>query len=414
MITDLAKKLLSENTVRLELTDETNNNKVVYTSPSSNTYIQQWFWDSCLHSLVWLKIGKCKRATQEIESLELGKGEKEFFPHMIFWRKKRDVYWFLFDSLYPTGRHSELIQPPIIGYTLLEMVKNNCSISHKIIENVFFHYKYIMDVRDPEKSGLITIVHPWESGLDSSPKFDLELQDKKFMRVMQWRRMRRLLREFANYNWNQEIMARKSSFRVKCVLTNTLLIWGIEAFIEVLRKKSWTKETVFLEEKKETLTQSLFENCWNEKHGLFFDVNLNKKENSQIQTSTISSLFPLLLDLPTDMKDRLVEHLMDRNEYWTKYPIPSVSLAEKSFNLKDSHLLWRGPTWINTNFFLLLGLIRNKEQRIADSIAKKTIELVKNEGFREFYNPLTGKGQGARNFSWSTLVLLMLQEKPRK
>ena len=29
-----------------------------------------------------------------------------------------------------------------------------------------------MTDRDPEKSGLITILHPWESGLDDSPSWD--------------------------------------------------------------------------------------------------------------------------------------------------------------------------------------------------------------------------------------------------
>jgi hypothetical protein len=32
-----------------------------------------------------------------------------------------------------------------------------------------------MTDRDPEKTGLVTILHPWESGLDDSPVWDYAL-----------------------------------------------------------------------------------------------------------------------------------------------------------------------------------------------------------------------------------------------
>jgi hypothetical protein len=31
--------------------------------------------------------------------------------------------------------------------------------------------------------------------------------------------------------------------------------------------------------------------------------------------------------------------------------------------------------------------------------------MMASSGVREFYDPLTGEGQGARDFGWSTLVL---------
>jgi hypothetical protein len=102
-----------------------------------------------------------------------------------------------------------------------------------------------------------------------------------------------------------------------------------------------------------------------------------------------------------------MEHLKDRKEYWSEYPIPTVAMTEKSFDPSNQKLLWRGPTWINTNFFIYFGLRKHKETKTADELAMRTIELVQKSGFREFYNPLTGKGGGAKNFGWSTLVSLM-------
>jgi len=41
-------------------------------------------------------------------------------------------------------------------------------------------------------------------------------------------------------------------------------------------------------------------------------------------------------------------------------------------------------------------------------IKVKTIAMVEKEGFREYYNPETGKGYRRENFGWFTLVLDLL------
>ncbi len=403
-----AKKLLSANTILKKNAEESRNEDIVFTAPSPGIYDQQWFWDSCLHSLVWFKLGNKDRAFKELESLFIGKGQKILFPHMIFWNyKKTNPYWWIFDRLYPTKNYSELIQPPIIGYPLLRLVKENHKKVSNLVQATYQYYMHLFEVRDPEKSGLISIVHPWESGLDSSPKFDLNLTDTKLLRIKQWRRMRGLLKEYNKYQWNQKEMAKHSSFKVKCVLTNTLFLGGMTAFIKALKILNLAKEMQNLQNLKNTVTNSLIEKCWNDKDGLFYDLDMNNQDNPQIKVSTISSLLPLMLDIPLDMKDRLIDHLTNKNEYWAKYPVPTVSMTEKSFNPKDSPLLWRGPTWINTNYFIWLGLKKQEEIKLADDLAKKSKELVIKSGFREFYNPITGEGAGAENFGWSTLVVLM-------
>ena len=36
--------------------------------------------------------------------------------------------------------------------------------------------RYLLTNRDPKRSGLVTIFHPWESGTDNSPRGDAALQ----------------------------------------------------------------------------------------------------------------------------------------------------------------------------------------------------------------------------------------------
>ena len=102
---------------------------------------------------------------------------------------------------------------------------------------------------------------------------------------------------------------------------------------------------------------------------------------------------------------RLVEkHLLNPKEFWTNYPVPTVSIDEPSFDPKG---FWRGTTWIAINWFIYKGLLNYGFSDIAKQIQQSSINLIEKSGFREYFNPLTGEGLGAKNFTWGGLVLDM-------
>jgi glycogen debranching enzyme len=80
--------------------------------------------------------------------------------------------------------------------------------------------------------------------------------------------------------------------------------------------------------------------------------------------------------------------------------------------MKDHHLglrrYWRGPTWVNAAWLLWLGLSRLGYPQ-ADELAQRMAAAVDAAGLREYYDPRTGAGMGARDFAWSTLVLELIE-----
>ncbi len=74
----------------------------------------------------------------------------------------------------------------------------------------------------------------------------------------------------------------------------------------------------------------------------------------------------------------------------------------------ESKLVFRGPTWINTNWYLSRGLRRHGRPDLARRIEDCSAKLIERAGFREYYDPNTGEGFGAQDFSWSGLALPML------
>lgn len=78
--------------------------------------------------------------------------------------------------------------------------------------------------------------------------------------------------------------------------------------------------------------------------------------------------------------------------------------------LVDKHLLnpkdfWRGPVWIATNWFIYKGLKNYGFDDIAKQIKESSIAVIEKSGFREYFDPITGEGLGAKDFTWGGLVL---------
>jgi glycogen debranching enzyme len=153
--------------------------------------------------------------------------------------------------------------------------------------------------------------------------------------------------------------------------------------------------------------------CWDEEAGVFWD--LSGKAEEQAKVLTFTSLFPLILpDLDVRVAKRLVrEHLLNEREFWLPYPVPSVAASEVTFDPTwQSKTTWRGPTWVNVNWYLYWGLRAHGFDDVATELARRTVAMQSRGGIREFYDPYTANGYGATDFGWSCLSLdLIAAEK---
>ena len=130
----------------------------------------------------------------------------------------------------------------------------------------------------------------------------------------------------------------------------------------------------------------MIDHFWDEKAGVFVSVYKNKA----IQTLTPFSLYPLWTgELPENLKNRIIEHLKDPHEFYGDYTLPSVARTDQTY---DPDKMWRGPVWININYFFIEALQNIGEFDLAKVIRTKTINLIMgNSGLYEYYNSRTGK-----------------------
>jgi neutral trehalase len=156
---------------------------------------------------------------------------------------------------------------------------------------------------------------------------------------------------------------------------------------------------------------ALLERCYDEATGLFFD--LAGRTERRVAVSTWSSLSPLALDaLPPDVRRRLVEeHLLHPGRYMAACGIPSVAMSEPTFNPGFAMWrCWRGPSWMNIAWLLVPAMQELGYQAQAERVVHSLELAVDRHGYREYYNPLTGRGLAARGFGFATLLIDLLAE----
>ena len=75
-------------------------------------------------------------------------------------------------------------------------------------------------------------------------------------------------------------------------------------------------------------------------------------------------------------------------------------------------LYWRGPTWLNSAWLIWIGLVRLGYDAKAMEMAERLSGAVAQERLREFYEPYSGEGLGAKEFGWSSLIAELAEPDP--
>ena len=385
-----------------------NGKEYTFVCPALRSYPFQWFWDSCFHSIALIHLDK-ELAKAELATLLSAALPSGFIPHMIFWElEKRDD--FLSHSL--VGRtspyYSSTMQPPIIAYAVERVYQatGDESFLRNAIPTLKSYYRWLRENRDPDGDGLIAILQPEESGIDCSPKYDDDLHLEELTNQGFIRELTKLYRAYEPIRGDDRRILQADLFNVEDVLVNSIYVFGLRSLGRLMASVG-EDNSEFVREADRS-RDALISKCWDQEAGAFFD--LSGVAERSVKVITISSLMPLILeDLPREIVRRLVEGLLTSpDHFWLPYPLPSVSASEPKFMPGNPHgFIWRGPTWMNTNWFLSHALRRHGYHELADEIVTTSHRLIESGGFREYYNPYSGEPYGARDFGWSTIVLDM-------
>ncbi|MHA1266843.1 MAG: MGH1-like glycoside hydrolase domain-containing protein [Candidatus Helarchaeota archaeon] len=309
-------------------------------------YMAAYLWDSAFIALIW-NLWDQQVAREILLTLIDNQTNDGRIPHYVSFLTR-----------------SKLTQPPLLAWAITNLDVNPQYLKYVYPKLKKFHHWFYKNRRS-KTEGLYFWQHPYESGMDNSPRFT-DRSEKN----------------------------RRDLTQLAAIDLNCFIILQIQALIHIAEQLRQTEDSQIyqmdlkcLEKRRNELIELVQAKMWDEEEGLYFDYDMKIKQ--PVRINTIASFFPLIAGIPTTHQvDKLILHLLNPKEYNTLIPLPSVALNEEFFE-KDA---WRGPVWINTAYLVIKGLEKYQKFTLSRDFTSRLIEGVfqtwKREGsFYEFYDP---------------------------
>ena len=427
--------------VRAALDVLARNRRGAWTCPSAGIYPHQWLWDSCFIA-IGLAAHDPLRAADEVKAALRGQWSNGMVPHMVFadsvqdagstrlWQSRRD-------PRAPRGVDTSCItQPPILAIAVRYVSRHLTGEERRsfllaVMPKIVEYHRWLYRERDLEHCGLVTLIHPWECGLDTTPPWMAvlrELPQPRWLRlVLRWRltrlvrflrrdtrfvpaverssdddglRMLVLARRLKQYGFDLRRLPPSGSVRVQDVSFNALLVVANRMLLTLAEEIGLELDAHLTASFRDT-TDGL-EDLWDESVGRY--CSRDTSTGQLLTTPTIATFVVLWAGSRSDRARRLIQALHD--DGWSPaFPVPSVRTDAPQF---DAARYWKGPTWINTNWLVIQGLRARREVRLAGELRATTLRLIEQGGFGEYFSPLTGERRGADDFSWTAALTLEL------
>ena len=149
------------------------------TKPAPNLYPHQWLWDSCFIA-IGLRHLDPGRAAKELLSLLRGQWRTGMLPHEIF--NTGAAYYAAPDKWGSAGiraaprdvRTTIMTQPPMVAEAAV-LVGQKLSLASRaefyqqIFPGLVRYHQWLYTERDPFRTGLAMLIHPWEAGSEDLP-----------------------------------------------------------------------------------------------------------------------------------------------------------------------------------------------------------------------------------------------------
>lgn len=412
------------------------------TKPAPSLYPHLWSWDSAFIAIGIAQVS-VERAVEEMRAVFRGQWRNGMIPHIQF---SPDV---AADAYFPDAARwdvhavsddapegiptSGIIQPPVHAIA----VRAICDLADRPraaeIARAFYGplrewHRYLMSARDPEVSGLVTIVHPWESGMDNSPRWDaalarIEVPDgdlpsfiRRDLDHVADPAQRPTDEDYTRFMWIVEVLKRGGyrvdriyddlPFRVKDVFLSAILVAANESLIEIANLAEADLDELDLIDSWINRGRMGLADQWDAERDMCCDLDL--ADNTSIPVHTIAAFAPVLAGQVTLARREALTAMWRSGAFVghpdLRWPVPpSTSPLEPAFHPTR---YWRGPSWPVMNWLLWWAWRRIGEFEIAESLREAGLAQVREAGFAEYVQPFTGEGLGSDAQSWTAAAVL--------
>ena len=400
------------------------NDRGTYTVPTHGLYPFQWNWDSALSALGLAHFDE-DRAWTEIDTLFAHQWEDGMVPHIIF--HQHDDGYFPGPDVWKTDRAvptSGITQPAVAGFAIKRLYDRAsdreaaASRAKALLPRIHAWHEWFFRCRDPEGTGLVAIIHPWESGRDNSVDWD-----EAFARVptegvepfkrrdidhadpahrptqAQYERYIWLVQTFRGLGWDNTLLHDASPFRVVDPGFNGILFRACADLADLAEELDEPEIASQSRKFAERGIQAM-ETLWSETHGQY--LCYDRAIGQLIDSASIGGLLAAFAPIP-EHRSRAIAGRIDDLGNKAKFMVPSHDPSAAAF---DHLRYWRGPVWLVVNYMIADGLQNAGQKAVVDRIVEDSIRLIETSGIAEYYSPITATPCGGSQFTWTAAMVL--------
>ena len=369
-----------------------------YTRPAPIRYEQQWLWDSCFHAIAnrWIDPAMAWDELLSLVARQVRDGpDAGLIPHLVYWRGGGEQLWGQPDR-------SSITQPPLIAVAamLVHAVSGARERLATLYPRLCAYHAWLDRRRDPDGDGLVSIIHPWESGWDAAPRWDRALglanpTDREARRARLALTAR--VREHAH---DAAALARAGLFHVEAVDFNAIRAADLEALAamaRVLKKPAEARRWLARAAAVQAAVRTKLVRAG--------PRDLEGTAEVPSQEGSAAGYIALFGGCASPAQARRLVARLRSSCSWPRFPVATTPTDATSC---DPERYWRGNVWPPVNWLIFGGLKRYGYGGLARELARRTARLIQRAGFWEYYHPLNGQGLGAHSQSWATLVVDML------
>jgi len=425
------------------------NSAGAYTKPAPALYPHQWSWDAAINA-VGLAAVDVPRARLELSSLFRGQWRTGMLPHIVF--QSAAGGYVPGPAQWQCGRFSAdapaevatsgICQPPVHALAVARIVEiaeradaaehaSTTAWAAAVYPRLLAWHRFLARDRVDPGTGLITLFHGWESGMDNSPRWDVPYSnvtpgtalpvyvrrdvahvgavgqrptDRDYDRYL-W-----LIEEAKQAGYDQGALRETSSFLVGDVLFTAIFAAASDALADLPGRlgadgRRTEGDAGELRAYAARARAAVLAHV-DQGTGLAADVDL--RTGKWLRTETLAGFAPLIAGhLPESVRAGLTGLLLGPR--WCGHPglrwpvPPTTSPCSAAF---DPDCYWRGPVWPVTTWLLARALLRDGDEAAAARLRDASLSQLSGGAFAEYYHPLTGAALGSEHQSWTAAAAL--------
>lgn len=350
--------------------------------PNARVYPWMWLWDSCFHSVIWTTLGDARSAI-ELRSVFAWQHADGFVPHMGYQSDPLAAR-----ALWGRDGASSITQPPMYAHALRVLMDSGATVNPDLVNRARRGLTFLMEQRVTE-SGLVRVVHPWETGADDSPRWD-SWSSGPFHRDTWHHDKLRLLGEVRSND--QRSAVSNPTFVVAPASFNALVAFNLFELAAATGDGTMQAQALAL--------AARLDERWSESLGTWVDWTPDGVPSAA--ADTLEALLPVLVTSDRARAERVFGRLLDPKAFGSPFGPAGVSRSAPEF---EPGGYWRGGAWPQLIYLFWIAAVRWRHAPAERALSRLAIDGALMSGFSEYWDPLTGEALGATPQSWTGLAV---------